>query len=200
MYQFSIEWRAGKTHFIADALSRALYFPPDESSEVTIFGVFRDDPALRVIRANIDNEYTNLRHEVRQGNSVCPDRFRGFLAVWPDLRIDDDILVVGDRLVIPGPSRSLIVDGLHESHSGLTKTNTLARQLFFWPHMTNSIAQKIKSCPACVSRLPSLPFEPLLADKADFPMHKIARIFLIWTRPRFLSRLTAIVVIPGYPG
>ena len=39
MYNFTAIWRAGKAHLIADALSRAPYFPLDESSEIKICGV-----------------------------------------------------------------------------------------------------------------------------------------------------------------
>ena len=48
----------------------------------------------------------------------------------------------------------------------------------------------------CVSRFPSLTFEPLLADKADFPMHKItADLFDLES----VSYLVPVDRYSGYP-
>ena len=41
MYNFQIEWKEGKAHLIADALSRAPYFPPDTSSKSQSLAVLR---------------------------------------------------------------------------------------------------------------------------------------------------------------
>ena len=95
MYHFTIEWRAGKTYCIADALSRALYFPPDTSSEVNIFKVFQDEPALNVTRDNVDKEYAAIRHFVHLGRYGCPANLSEYRSVWAGLRVEADLFVVG---------------------------------------------------------------------------------------------------------
>ncbi|TRY79893.1 hypothetical protein TCAL_16079 [Tigriopus californicus] len=64
------------------------------------------------------------------------------------------------------------------SQSGLTKTLTLAWQLYFWPEMAHEIKQRISSCEICQSRFPSLPAEPLLmaAAVASFPMQHVSAV------------------------
>ena len=112
IYNFELVWKAGKTHNIADALSRAPFFLPDADTEVAVFGVFADNPALRVIRESIDGEYATVREHIKQ-KVDCPDSLRLYKAVWDKMRLEDDILVAGERLIVPGPARSAIVDRLH---------------------------------------------------------------------------------------
>ena len=53
------------------------------------------------------------------------------------------------KLVIPKPARSKIIAELHSAHSGINKTYTTARQLYYWPHMKNDIEQAIAACSLC---------------------------------------------------
>jgi hypothetical protein len=39
VFSFQLVWTEGKLHQIADALSRAPFFPADKASEVPVFGV-----------------------------------------------------------------------------------------------------------------------------------------------------------------
>ena len=102
-YNFSLVWKAGKHHYIADALSRAPFFPPDVASEVDVFGVFQDDPALAVIRANMDDEHLSLMEAIKSGQD-CPPELSAFRYVFPELKIVGETLVMGDRLIVPGPA------------------------------------------------------------------------------------------------
>jgi hypothetical protein len=174
LYSFNLEWKEGKQHSIADALSRAPFFPADESSEVSIFLVDVDNPALKVLRDGVGDEYVLVRENVRRRVERCPARLAGFRAVWDSLRIKGALLLAGDRLLVPGPARREILRRLHLSHSGVTKTHELARQLYVWPSLYNDVKTMVAGCAACLARLPSLPHEPVLLDKADFPLHKAA--------------------------
>lgn len=57
----------------------------------------------------------------------------------------------GFRMVIPSKLRNLILEELHTSHSGISKTKSLARLYVWWPKMDKSIEQMISSCFACGS-------------------------------------------------
>jgi hypothetical protein len=61
VYSFSLTWTAGKEHLIADALSRAPFFPADPATEVAICAVSEvldpADPALRLLLEHVDEEY-----------------------------------------------------------------------------------------------------------------------------------------------
>ena len=197
-YNFKLEWTAGKTHLIADALSRAPYFPADVSTEVSVFGIWEADPMLAGLRDGIDEDYRFLRETVRRGTEECPDRLSPFRPVWGDLRVEAGLVVMGERIVVPGPSRSGVLDSLHLSHSGITKTMAMARQQFFWPGMSNDVTQRVARCAPCRAQLPSLPMEPLAVDGAAFPCRKYPRTCSTCCLvQRFSSPLTALAGTRG---
>ena len=60
--------------------------------------------------------------------------------------IEDGLILNGDRIIIPEALRSQILDALHTGHQGETKCILLARELVFWPSITNDIKQLVKDC------------------------------------------------------
>jgi hypothetical protein len=177
-YVFSVEWNAGKDHLIADALSRAPVFLPDEDSDVD-YRVCRivDDDAWSIFRdAASDVSYTQCVEALR-GGVLCSDLPPGHPAC--ELKSIYDLLSVsveggvalviydGNRVVVPHRARADVLRRLHLSHSGVTKTRELARQLYFWHGMSTDIKQMIEACAVCVRALPSQVSEPFVS--ADFP-------------------------------
>ena len=86
MFNFNIEWRAGKIHLIADALNRALYFPADTSLEVKVSAISTDDPSLEIIKSNVDKEYINIRSFVLAGGA-CPSSLSSYGKIWSELSV-----------------------------------------------------------------------------------------------------------------
>jgi hypothetical protein len=39
IYNFNVQWKAGKTYYVADSLSRALYWDPPEVDSVFCFAI-----------------------------------------------------------------------------------------------------------------------------------------------------------------
>ena len=70
-YSFTVSWVPGKTHMIADALSRAPYFAGSEESEVYCNVVtclkVSSDPALDWLSQCNDRDYDNLRQAILTG-------------------------------------------------------------------------------------------------------------------------------------
>ena len=81
------------------------------------------------------------------------------------------------RIVLPLPSVKPILKLLHASHSGISKTTSLARGLYFWPGMTNDIPQLVSSCLECSRVLPSQPSNPMSTASPSshfgFPMQHV---------------------------
>jgi transposase InsO family protein len=94
--------------------------------------------------------------------------------MWEQFHVEGDLVLAGTRLLVQRAARKTILDQLHLSHSGMSKTNELARQLYYWPGMVNDVNTRVSGCMACVARLPSLPFEPVLPESALYPMEKVA--------------------------
>lgn len=172
-YTFDVEWSAGKLHCIADALSRAPFFPADTDLDIDVCAsIDEDDPALHTIINNIDEEYARLRDCVRR--DILSTDLNAYSSIFGGLRVESNLIVYGTRLVIPRPARPKILELLHASHSSMSKTCELAKQLYIWPNMPNEIRTKIAGCSECVKCLPSLTKEPIKQEVAAYPMEKVS--------------------------
>ena len=60
------------------------------------------------------------------------------------------MLVLDDsRIVVPRKARQQVLDLLHISHSGVTKTRCTAAEKYYWPHLAQSISQACEQCKTC---------------------------------------------------
>jgi len=175
-FTFELKWVAGKTHQIADALSRSPIFEapetPDEAHGAFCHAVASDAPLQEIYdAAEADEDYQSVLTALVAGKTPAslPPRHPAklFSNVWGALSVHDDILLMygSSRMVIPRAMRTRILALLHKPHAGITKTRQAAQRLYFWPGMTVDIKRVVESCPKCQSLRPSLPLEPL----QDFP-------------------------------
>ena len=129
-YSFTVTWVQGKTHYIADALSRYPVFGPHEM-ELPVDDSVNKLLSLSDITTMVDTDYNYLVSFVK-GNqcfSKLSDNHvaKLFHSVMDDLsvRIVDNtelVILQGMRIVVPFPTRKLVMRDLHHAHSGLTKT------------------------------------------------------------------------------
>ena len=74
------------------------------------------------------------------------------------------------QLVLPVSEREEALHGLHDQvgHFGREQTLELLRERFFWPRMADNVAEKVKTCEACVKRKARAPPKaPLRVTPAD---------------------------------
>ena len=127
MYSFLVRWVPGKTHFIADALSRAPLFAPEELPDLEIDTAISclamtSQPSLNVVYAAIDDEYKNLIVDVKN-NTCVSDYSRALKGNIDNLSVSDGLVLLDSRrIVLPLPAIKPVLKLLHSSHSGITKT------------------------------------------------------------------------------
>ncbi len=189
-YTFDVRWTAGKTHLIADALSRAPVFKPEEEEEEEgLYNAFlcravSTDPAMQPLFDAIrdDDNYQSVISALRSGKSPAQlhasHPAKAFGNVWDHLSLLDDekeTLIIYDdtRIVVPAAARPEVLRRLHVPHAGLVKTRKAAQQLYYWPGINNSIKQLVESCSTCQSHLPSQPHEPLQLSDALGPFSHV---------------------------
>ena len=91
-----------------------------------------------------------------------------------DIFIDEDLLFVEDRLIIPSSMKQDFLNQLHESHMGINKTQKRAKLLFHWPGMSTEIENMILRCYKCQSVQKSHIKEPMIAHEIpDVPFEKV---------------------------
>ena len=182
-YQLHASWRKGAENAFADALSRYPVQQPTFDDELgedpslsapSVRACLRQDDSgrssnLRLYElreaAYADREYQALLDLVLTGFPRrlrnLPAQFRPYWTVRHHLSVDNGLVLKGQRLVIPSALRRSVLDDLHASHQGMTRTKQRARQLVFWPQLTTDIENVVRSCAACRERAPSQTNEPL---------------------------------------
>jgi hypothetical protein len=198
-YSFDIQWRAGKTHLIADALSRAPVFRVDaeEGTEAKKYEEICRKVTVMISQekggvgcnqmvdaAAGDQEYMQMVREVLKTEDMeklAPNSpARQLKHVWGRVSVLGNpekealMLVDGTRIVVPLEMRKSVLRALRRSHSGMEKSKTMARQLFWWPGMMNEIEIACAACSACTTYLPSQVREPMtLPPRPYAPMSHV---------------------------
>ena len=184
-YCFSVHWMEGKSHLIADALSRYPAFDPEDDQEgleeVAVCRQLTLDPALTVITdvAAEDKEYADtikmLLEEKDVNNLPGNHPAKALRPCWDDLSVtkinDVDLLAKDEsKIVVPRGARKAVMERLHRNHAGMTKTKELARQLYFWPGITKDIEDMVASCSTCTTLGAGQPTPPSKeADTENIP-------------------------------
>lgn len=139
-----------------------------------------EDPHITGVReaASRSCEYQRLKVLIRRGFPEKVQLDEDITPYWKirhNLSIQDDLIFLGSRLLIPKILRPRALKSLHSAHQGITRTLQRARQAVFWPNITNHIYNIIKSCQECQSFLPSQPKEPKMSDPSpQFPFEQVA--------------------------
>ena len=128
-----------------------------------------------------DSTYRKL-HDMVLNNfpdhkSQLDDDLKPYWSCRDFLSTDGPVVLYKHRTLIPQELRKHIVDQLHASHSGESKTIMRAQQSVFWPGLLHQVKDKIRRCPECQRFKPANCSEPPLHN-ADFENPEAAGQFL----------------------
>ena len=175
-----------KKHVIADALSRNLVFAAPNHKDVIVCKISVDieDMALAELSriASEDKDYQEVV------NIVLSRKYEGKLfrtlnkqhpahqdsAQWDGMSVHGIFLTFHGRMILLAAARQSVLANLHLQHTGKSKTLADARQLYFWPGMTDAIGLMIANCKECTSALPTQPLEPKIPTAATRPFELIS--------------------------
>ena len=157
-------WVPGKSHHIADALSRAPLFSPEETEDMYIDSArayMTQVPAmeqeLNLVLDSIDSDYVKFRHIVLNGTVFSPYSHQ-LKYVFGQLSIDNELVYLdAKRIVLPLKAVKEVLKMAHLPHAGITKTYELLCSLYFWSGMYNDVKQLISACGPCTRNATSLP-------------------------------------------
>ncbi|CAI5681987.1 unnamed protein product [Oreochromis niloticus] len=203
-YDLTVTYTPGKDMFIADALSRATTTSDSENvSENT--NEERVVYALEATAALSEKTLSGLRTAVAADSVLQAVRERhlnGWPArrksldrtlhsYWPmrnNISIHNDIIMIGDKIVIPQSFRQVILEKLHFAHQGVQRTKARARRVLYWPGMSHDIETMLEKCQQCQQMQPKNQAEPLIPHQIpELPWMKIgADIFELNGQPYLL--------------
>lgn len=178
-YDINVKHVPGKSIPVADTLSRK-HLPTEDDMmskelDAQIHTIMKNlpisDTKLKEVRKATENdpELRHLKTYIQQGwpetRKQCHSSAADFWNFRDEISMIDGIIMKGDRIYIPVSVRPVMLKRLHEGHLGIEKTTQRARQVMFWPRITQDIKTLISSCPICIPHLPSNAKEPLISHE-----------------------------------
>lgn len=82
--------------------------------------------------------------------------------VCNETHVAENLLFMGDRLIVPTTKRSSVLQLIHEGHLGIQKCKARARLCVNWPHINDDIEKTVKSCSVCNKYGNSVQKEPMI--------------------------------------
>jgi transposase InsO family protein len=190
-FDFEIVYIKGKQN-IADPLSRLLdptrfsksnisKADLEENASVRLVAINATPSALTTKQIEVesasDSELGKVRACVQYGNWSNFDGPKLYVAIQHELCVIGQVVLRGNRLVIPINMRSKVIALAHEGHLGIVGTKQNLRSKVWWPGMEKAAEVFCKSCHGCQitskdpspepirsTKLPSGPWQDIAAD------------------------------------
>ena len=110
--------------------------------------------------------------------SSLPASIQSYSTVLGDLSIVDDVICMGERIVIPLSLRPTCLEALHAAHQGISGMTAHAKSSIYWPGITPDIKAMRERCPTCNSNAPSQPPMPSITPiQSEYPFQHICADF-----------------------
>ena len=120
--------------------------------------------------ANHDQTYCELLQLCQSGfprdSSQLTNALWPFWKIYKDLYIVDNLLMYGNRLVIPASLRKEVLECLHAAHQGVAGMKARAATCVYWPGISADISNRRIQCHTCNTIAPSQAKLPLQTPPA----------------------------------
>ena len=187
-YNYTIAHVPGKHMYMSDCLSRASVKDRTntvltQECEVYINALLTNLPCTdrrldSIKEAQHDDEICLQLMQYTQGGwpnaSDVPAVMKPYYQFRDELSVCNNILLKGDRLVIPTCQRIEMLELLHVGHLGILKCQQRAQSSVWWPGLSKQIEHMVKNCATCARNSPDQA-EPLMPTTLpDRPFQKVA--------------------------
>ena len=186
-YVFTVQYRKGIHHGVPDALSRSSVNDPEQEADVGMefgqisaitHGLGIKDISLENVKRECkeDARYQALYQAILSGFEEFSTKYGSwtkhpknqyileFKPQWKNLSVDDGLIILKNKILIPESCRSTILRILHHRHQGVTRTLQNARQSVYWHGITQDVEGLCSSCTECQRLRPTCQKETLQAD------------------------------------
>lgn len=110
-----------------------------------------------------------------------------FFSYHDELIIDNNVIMKGNRAIIPASLHETYLQELHKGHPGMESTKRRARDSVFWLIINSDIENKVKSCSIYNSLKPHQQKQPLkLHQTPDLPWSITATDIFEWDNCHYL--------------
>ena len=200
-YDFEVIYKRGQEMYVADTLSRAhgAETSEDKAKEhvCPVEDVSADEVEIRSINALEDipvseNTTQLIQHATREdedlqhmmqlikngwpsSKQLLPDQLRPYYSIKEELPTRGGLVFRGEKIVIPKSIRPAMKEKVHSSHIGLQGCLRRAREVIYWPGMSQELENFISRCSTCMEYGRKQPQEELKPhDVPQRPWQNIA--------------------------
>ena len=157
-------YQNGPTMHISDALSRLPTHNTTAGNQQEVQGLKVSISEVSPVQSNVSfnqlREHTSkdqvmqqLLEYVMKGwprmQKDCIEQLRAYHTFKEEISTIDGLLFKGQRLIVPSALRSKVLQVLHRSYMGVTKTQDRARSTFFSVGISKEIENVIGNCKVC---------------------------------------------------
>lgn len=197
-YNLKLDYKPGTKIPIADYLSRFVSETVDENFEEKVMtqmvhSLHVNDNKLSTLlhETNEDIELLSLKKYFNDGwpsdKSKVREEVKHYYKIRNEIYVSQGLVFYQDRLIIPKSMQLQVLNDLHISHMGITKTLKLAKESVFWPSMAQSIENLVSKCEMCNKFQKSNKKEPIIQHEIpEFAFEKIACDILEFEGKNFL--------------
>lgn len=201
-YDLKIVYKPGKYLYIADTLSRCplkINALTDTHEEISLHCNFLKSH-LEIPFSNVneiveesksDEIFIMIKSYVKDGwpkhKKLVNKEVMPYFKIKDEIHIIDDILLKNNQVLIPTKLRKTILNSIHESHMGIQRCQTLARQSVYWPNMYNDIFIMISNCEICMKHRNSKTKQEMIShDVYDIPWFKLGCDIFEFNKKQYL--------------
>ena len=166
-YDVTFEYVPGNKLIIADTLSRA-FVETDELDQfsnqriMTVYDMLEDLPDARceeIRQATVNDPLLQrLINIIKDGwpdnKYDLPEEIRPYFAIRDTLSYNDNLVVNGERIVVPKSLQNDMKKRLHTAHLGYDSMIRRARKCIYWCGMAKDIKQVADNCDICFEHKP----------------------------------------------
>ena len=168
-YDTTIKYKKGSELFVPDTLSRASLQKtegPAAPRDTHVFGLEIENICLTDPQELFDEKLSKIKNTTKD-DKILQKLQRTIIQGWPEdkvnipseikpyesvkslLTIQNGLIFVGDRIVIPSQLRKEVIKDIHVAHSGIESCLRTAREYVFWPQMSAQIKEHCQRCETC---------------------------------------------------
>lgn len=167
-----VKYRKGSSN-IADPLSRLVLNPTPENfdaeSKFMVLAVM-ESAAIdiqEVEEATKSDKTLDIVKRCLRSGAWDYVEVRPFLPFKNELGFIGDLVVRGNKLVVPDTLKTRMIEIAHEGHPGESVMKRRLRDRVWWPGMDSDAVNRVKSCEGC--RLVGLPSKPEPMSRRPLP-------------------------------
>ena len=200
-YEYDLVYRRGKENGNADGLSRLpLSSEPKETpipaEVVHLMETIQASPitAIQIKQWTArDNVLAQVLKYVQHGwpEHVDDLDLKPYFPRRCELSLHNGCLLWGSRVVIPPRGREEILQLLHESHLGISRMKSLARNYVWWPKIDEALERIAKGCETCQAHQKNPRKAPI--HPWEWPARPWARVHIDYAGP-FMGKMFLLII------